>query len=154
MKRISSLVFVSLFLILFAGSIFGQTAFTENMLKDKTAGYVTYYTAAAVDSTGDTLTTANISLDDGIETIPVYQYKTFSSAAAKPKIKLVRQEYRLGTWTDVKTYYTSDSTETNYVSMGLDTLRATNSRFLIMGAAGNRADAQIKMIQRFKRLGN
>jgi|GEM_PF-2958588 hypothetical protein len=153
MKKLISISFISLFFILLAGSVFGQSAFSNDLVKNKVNGYNTYYTEAVIDSV-DTLTTGEISLDDGIEQIPVFQYKTFSSATGKPKVTVIRQEYRFGTWTDAKTLYTADSVETNYMVMPPDTLRAATNRYLIIGAAANRSDTSVKIVQRFKRIPN
>ena len=146
----TKMFFQIMMLLLIASVSFAQTAFVQNLNLTKDKGAYHYYTEAVINGV-DTLTTNVIDLSDGIYNIPIYGRKLFTSTAAKPKIKIVRQEDLFGTWTDVKTYYTADSVETAQ-SMPGDTLRAVRSRYLIIGATGNATDTRVKFSHRFLKL--
>ena len=139
MKKIFKIAFLMLALVLSA-NLFAQSAFTYNMSQTKSAKEITYYTAFNLRST-DTLTTDPINII-GLEYAPKYGHYKYNSASAKPKIKLVRQEKVLGTWTDITTVSTSDSLETLRAWTCTDTHTEQLTRFLIIGAAGNPTDTQ------------
>jgi len=149
MKRL-----IFLISLLLAGfQCFAQSSFVSDLTASSERGANQFYVKALVDSTGDTLTTAeiNLSLNNGIYNIPIFAKKLFTSAAGKPRLKIVRQEYAFGSWRDARTLYTADSLET-YQDFTADTLRATRNRYLIMGTAGNRSDTVVEWILRFLKL--
>ena len=144
MKRMNLFLIV---MILSAVSIFPQTL-TGTFASEKGAYQLYIETALAGQ---DTLVSPEIDLSKGISNITLIGKKLFTSASSKPRIKLIHQEKLFGTWTDTKTIYTADSTET-VQTMTPDTLRAPLSRYLIIGTATNASDTIVKLFYRFLKL--
>ena len=124
--------------VLVSFNLFAQSAFTYNMSQSIGWKEHTFYTAFTLAGV-DTLETNPIDIT-ALEYAPKYGQYQYTSASAKPKIKLVRQEKVNGTWTDITTVSTSDSLETLRSWTCTDTHTNKLSRFLIIGAANNPSD--------------
>jgi hypothetical protein len=131
-------VLVTLLVMLMAGLTLAQSAFTYNMSKSQGWKEHTFYTAFTLVGV-DTLETDAVDIST-LENAPKYGHYQYTSASAKPKIKLVRQEKVNGTWTDITAISVSDSLETLRAWTLTDTHTEKLTRFLIIGAAGNPAD--------------
>lgn len=147
-----------LFLVLLIGIAFlmpskttAQSTFSRQLTPVILPSHVYLKMEALVDSTGDTLTTKTIDMSLGIDNMPLFGKVLFSSTKGKPRIKMVRQEKLFGTWTDVKTLYNADSLETVRATAA-DTIRAKETRYLILGTSGNRSDTQLKLEWLYKKV--